>query len=72
MGTVWVVSDAMIQLAAVTGVYGLSLLAVVTAAMPATLAETGAADGGRRRRWAPVVAALSVLGAVWIGGQARF
>ena len=71
MGTVWVVSDAMIQLAAVTGVYGLSLLAVVTAAMPATLAATNAAGGGHRRRWAPVVAAFLVLGAVWIGGQAR-
>ena len=71
MGTVWVVSDAMIQLAAVTGVYGLSLLAVVTAAMPATLAETGAPGGGRRRGWVPVAAAFLVLGAVWFGGQTR-
>ncbi len=72
MGTVWAWSDAMIQLAAVTGVYGLSLLTVGVAAMPAVLAETGPGDDGRRRRAAvPVVAAFALLGAVWAGGQAR-
>jgi len=63
-GSVWVVSDAMIQLASLTGIYGLSLLTVVVASMPAVLA-----DG--ERRWLPVVAAFAVLGIVWAGGQMR-
>ena len=67
IGSVWVISDAMIQLAAVTGVYGLGLVTVAAAAMPATL--TGAAAGGRR--WLPAVAAATALVLVWAGGALR-
>ncbi|MFQ5764112.1 MAG: apolipoprotein N-acyltransferase [Rhodospirillales bacterium] len=69
VGTAWTVSDAMIQLVAVTGVYGLSLMTVVAAAMPAVLAEPPIAGG--HRRWAPVIGAFTVLGLIWVGGQAR-
>lgn len=66
IGTAWAVSGAMIQLAAVTGVYGLSLIAVAAAAMPATLAG----GGGFGRRWAPViVVALAVVAAGGFGVQ---
>ncbi len=68
MGTVWTVSDGVIQGAAVSGVYGLSLLAVTVAAMPAVLADEGSSTV---RRTAPVVAVLAVLVAVWGGGVAR-
>jgi apolipoprotein N-acyltransferase len=72
IGTVWVVSDSMIQLAAVTGVLGLSLLTVAVAAMPAVLADHGASSRRRpSRRWVPVLAAFAVVGAVWTGGQVR-
>ncbi len=68
IGTVWVFSDGMIQLAAVTGVYGLSLLSVVVAAMPAVLAD---GDGRAGRKAVPVAAAFIVLGVVWGGGLVR-
>ncbi len=63
MGTVWTFSDSMIQGAAVVGVFGLSLLTVIVAAMPALLADGG--KGGR------VLAAFAVLGLVWAGGAVR-
>ena len=63
MGTVWVVSDAMIQAAALCGVLGLSLITVAAAAMPAVLAE---GRGGRA-----VIVAFAVLAAMWGGGQIR-
>lgn len=68
IGTVWVVSEPMMQLAAVCGVYGLSLLSVTVAAMPAVLAD-GA--GVERRAFGAVAAAAAVLGAAWVGGAAR-
>ncbi|MCH7832461.1 MAG: apolipoprotein N-acyltransferase, partial [Proteobacteria bacterium] len=71
LGTVWVFSDAMIQLAALTGVYGLSLLGVVAAAMPAVLAEPVSGGGKERNRWMPVLAAAGVLALVWAGGEWR-
>ncbi len=67
-GTAWVFSDGMIQLAAVTGVYGLSLLSVAAAAMPAVLTDGGAWAG---RKAVPVAAAFIVLGVVWGGGLVR-
>ena len=70
IGTVWVVSDSMIQLAAVTGVYGLSLLTVAAAAMPAVLADHGSLPHPRRS-WVSVLAVFAVIGAVWVGGQIR-
>ena len=68
IGTVWTFSDAMLQLAAVTGVYGLSGLTVIVAAMPAVLADKGG------RKWRPIAAvalAGGVLAAVWGAGVAR-
>ncbi len=70
IGTVWTFSPAMIQLAAVTGVYGLSLITVAVAAMPAVLADPRDA-GGRARSWWPVAGAFAVLAAVWVGGAVR-
>ncbi|MEE8393912.1 MAG: apolipoprotein N-acyltransferase, partial [Rhodospirillales bacterium] len=70
MGSAWVVSDAMIQLAALTGVFGLSLLTVTVAAMPAVLAD-GEEGSDMRRELKYVSAAVLVLGAVWAGGALR-
>ncbi len=75
LGTVWVFSDAMLQLASVTGVLGLSLLSVGVAAMPALLAGAPvsghAADRAPGWRRAPVIGAAVVLGVVWVAGAAR-
>ncbi len=67
-GYAWAFSDSMIQLAAVTGIYGLSLLTVVSAAMPATL---GAPARSRLQAFAPCGVAAAVLAAVWIAGAVR-
>ena len=59
IGNAWAFDAGPMQLAAVTGVYGLTLMTVAAAAMPATL----------RRR--PVLIALAVPLLAWIGGQVR-
>lgn len=85
MGTAWAVSDTMIQMAAVTGVWGLSLLTVICAASPALLAdgplpsdEKISSDkkppSGPKLDWlrlAPVLVAAAALEAVWAGGALR-
>ncbi len=67
IGTAWTFSDAMIQSAAAVGVYGLSLLTIGVAAMPAVLV---AEDVGAKS-WRPVVGAFALLAAVWVGGAIR-
>ncbi len=70
IGSAWVVSDAMIQAAAVAGVYGLSLLSVAVAAMPAVLADP--CEGrGMGRNMAAIVTAFVALGLVWGAGTVR-
>ncbi len=65
MGHVWSASPAMLQATAVTGIFGLSLLTVTAAAMPALLADT-------RRAVLPVVVFTVVLPAVvWAAGAWR-
>ncbi len=66
IGYSWVGSDAMLQLAALTGAYGMGLFVVVTACLPATIA-----DASRARRWAACSIALIVPGMVWAGGAVR-
>ncbi len=68
VGTVWVVSEPMMQSAAVFGVYGISLLSVTVAAMPAVLADGAVVE---RRTLGAVAAAAAVLGIAWAGGAAR-
>ena len=65
IGNVWTISPAMLQLASVTGVYGLGAITIAAAASPAALAGTG------RRRWAPVTAASALLIIVYAGGAMR-
>ena len=67
MGSAWAVSDALMQGASVTGIYGLSLLAVTIAALPATLSANSGWGGGRT----PTAAAAILLAVVWGGGAAR-
>ena len=66
IGYAWSGSDAISQLGALTGIYGLSLLAVALGALPAGLLEPGG-----RARWWPVAVGAAVLALVWIGGTLR-
>ncbi|MHA1599250.1 MAG: apolipoprotein N-acyltransferase [Alphaproteobacteria bacterium] len=72
IGTVWSFSPAMLQLASVTGVWGLTWLTVLAAAAPAVLAEPDGlgARGGRRAR-AFVITVFAMIGLVWAGGALR-
>ncbi|MDP6030840.1 MAG: apolipoprotein N-acyltransferase [Alphaproteobacteria bacterium] len=73
IGTVWTISDTMIQLAALTGVWGLSLLTVMCASSPALLADKSE-SGEVKIDWlhlAPVLIAAAALEVVWAGGAIR-
>ena len=59
-------STGLSQLAAITGVWGLSLLAVLVGALPAALLEPGAPA-----RWQPAAAAGAILALIWLGGALR-
>ena len=65
IGTVWTLSDEMIQFTAYGGVLGLGLITVAAAAAPATLAGEG------RRRWLPSLLAGALLAGLWGAGMAR-
>lgn len=66
LATVWTPWDAMVQIASVTGVFGLSLVTVIAAAAPA--AVSGRAGAGR---WLPLGFAGALIVAVWAGGAWR-
>jgi apolipoprotein N-acyltransferase len=70
IGTVWAFSEPMIQLSAFVGVYGLGLLSVLGAAMPAVLVDP-ATKGNAWRNTASVVVAFALLGLAWGGGWLR-
>ena len=70
-GYVWTGSDAMLQLTAHVGIYGLSLLTVAAAAMPAALAGGPAALESPRRRWLWLAAAAAALTLTWASGAWR-
>ena len=66
IGSAWSFSDAMLQVVALVGAFGLSLITVAACAMPATL---GGADN--RRAWPLVGAGVAVLLVIWAGGTIR-
>ncbi len=63
LGIVWTPFDGMIQLASVTGVFGLTLITVIVAAAPALVS-----GDPESRRWLPLAAVGVLLGVVWAGG----
>jgi apolipoprotein N-acyltransferase len=67
-GYAWAFSDPMLQIASVTGVYGLSLLTVAVLAMPAILAEPAR---GPISGWRPIAAAALALVGAFIFGATR-
>lgn len=67
-GYVWTPGEPISQLAAVVGIYGLSLLTLAVAAAPATIADGGQSAG---RRFAPMVTAALMIGMGWGWGAQR-
>lgn len=69
VGYAWADAPAMLQLASLTGAYGLTLWTVFVAAWPARIADT---DVPAKRRAASVLAVLVLTPAlIWAGGEAR-
>ncbi len=69
MGSVWTFAPEMLQLASLTGVWGLSLVTLLAAAAPAALAGRAAISGGAARAATLVFLILPVL--AWGGGALR-
>lgn len=67
IGSTWTLGDAPIQLAALVGGYGLSLVTVLIAALPAGLGGPGAAQ----QKWLPLGLAAGLVLALWGGGALR-
>lgn len=59
-------SDPMLQLTAVTGIYGLSLVTVTAAALPARLGDRAGA-----RPWPALLATILLIAVPMVGGAAR-
>jgi apolipoprotein N-acyltransferase len=66
IGYAFAQSTAISQLAALTGIHGLSLLAVALGALPMVWLEPG-----ERARWQPLAAGGLILVAIWAGGALR-
>lgn len=67
-GYVWPPGGAISQLASVIGIYGLTLLTLLVAVAPASIAD-GRLDAGSR--FAPIVAAALLFGMGWGWGEQR-
>ena len=67
-GYVWTPGEPISQSASVFGIYGLSLLTLLTAAAPAAIADAGQNAG---RRFAPTLVSALLLGMGWGWGAQR-
>ncbi len=66
IGYGWAKPDELIQIAAVVGIYGVSLLVVVSTVLPVVLA-----DRSSHRALAALVVGLALPALLWIGGTVR-
>jgi len=78
IGYSWAFSDAMNQLAAMTGTWGLSLVTIAVAALPALLVDwrgASPAHGAARQRGSAAIACIAggvaLLAAIFVGGWLR-
>ena len=68
LGSVWTFSEPMIQITAITGVLGLSLITVLAASVPAVLGDKNI---GRNKRLTIFLTPGIILVLIWIGGNIR-
>ena len=72
IGSVWTFSPEMLQLAVLTGAWGLSFMTLLAATAPAALTGSGAASGRSRKATGVVVVAFLLLPLLaWGGGTIR-
>ena len=71
LGSILAVHPALIQGAALGGVFALSFVTVLVAALPATLAGANATEGRAWRRVGPSFAAAAMVALVFAGGAFR-
>lgn len=74
LGSVWAFSDAMVQLASLTGIWGLSWITVLAAAAPAVLGDWRPDPRARARLvvgLSCMAGAMVLLAVVWAGGAWR-
>jgi apolipoprotein N-acyltransferase len=69
VGSAWAFSDAMLQVTALVGTYGLGLLTMIAAGMPAALAA--ATPPQRRTAWGALALSLALLAVAWGYGLLR-
>jgi apolipoprotein N-acyltransferase len=67
-GYVWTPGQPVSQFAALLGIYGLTLLTLLVAAAPATIADRGSSAG---QRFAPTLIAALAIGMIWGWGAQR-
>lgn len=67
-GYVWTPGEPVSQFAALLGIYGLTLLTLLAAAAPATIADRAATPG---QRFAPMLIAALAFGLIWGWGAQR-
>lgn len=67
-GYVWTPGEPVSQLASLVGIYGLTLLTLLVAAAPATIADGQSSAG---RRFAPLIVAGLAIGMAWGWGAQR-
>ncbi|MEQ1753939.1 MAG: apolipoprotein N-acyltransferase [Micropepsaceae bacterium] len=67
-GQVWSGSDEMIQTASVYGIYGLSLVTLIAASVPAAIVQ---ASGNSARGWSSFGTSIGLLAALWSYGALR-
>jgi apolipoprotein N-acyltransferase len=67
-GYVWTPGEPVSQFAALLGIYGLTLVTLLVAAAPATIADRSASPG---RRFAPTLVAALICGMIWGWGAQR-
>lgn len=70
IGTAWTVSEGMIQIAAVTGAYGLSFVTILAAGAFSLLAEPRQGQMAAHN-WPAPAAMIMVLASIWVGGTIR-
>ncbi len=68
VGYAWAGSDEIIQITALIGIYGLSLVTVLICSSPVALAAAG---GPHRGGFLTFIGAMAVMAAIWAGGAWR-